>query len=86
MTFKPKDEFETEDQREAWQKGFHMVIDAKGAPNPVQRWLEEPVPEATAVRIHPLSMDMLYEELEHAPEERHEPMVDGFYTAVMAQR
>ena len=86
VTFKAKDEFGTDEQREAWQKGFDMVIDAPALPDPVPRWLEETLPEAISVRVNPLSMDMLHDELEQASAHLEEAVVAGFWTAVMDKR
>ncbi len=83
---KAKDEFQSERQRQAWQRGYDMVLEHRGPKNPVQRWLEETLPEATGVPIHPLSREMLHEEIVQVPEDCQEAMVSGFFTAAMDRR
>ena len=77
---KAKDEFETEAQRQAWQRGYDMVLEHKGPKTPMEHWLDEKVPETTRVAIHPLSVEMMSDEIEQLSEDCQEAMTAGFLT------
>ncbi len=82
---KAKDEFETEDQRQAWQRGYDAVLEHRGPKTPIQRWQEETVPEATMMPIHPLTIEMIGDEIKRLPEDCQEALVAGFFIASMEQ-
>ena len=58
-----KEDYPTEEERAAWERGRALVLEHRGPKNPVHQALDEAMPGTERVAIHPLSMDLLRDEL-----------------------
>jgi hypothetical protein len=78
-----KDEFRTDDEKDAWQKGYNSLEVRRGPPTPVGRHLEDLGAEngLRSVAIHPLSPEVLADMLQDLPENLHGALCAGWWCA-----
>ncbi len=87
---KAKDEFQTEHQRQAWRRGYDMVLEHRGPNDPVHQALDEAMPGTDRTAIHPLSMDLLRDELDLSKDDFEKEatpcqaaLLAGFFSALL---
>ena len=78
-----KHEFKTDDEKDAWQKGYNSFEVRSGPPTPVGRHLENPLAETglRSVAIHPLSIEVLTDLHQDLPENLHGALCAGWWCA-----
>jgi hypothetical protein len=68
-----KDSYNTDAERDAWQKGYNCFEPRSGKPPAVV--------SSGSIGIHPLSVDLMADLYEELPEHLHVPLTDGWWCA-----
>jgi hypothetical protein len=77
-TSRQKDDFETDAERDAWQKGYSAFQPYDGPPTPIQRRHESWGISAVGVNVE--ALESLYARL---PEDLHKAATDGWWSAFL---
>ena len=83
---KSKDDYQTEEERVAWQRGFDAVMQYKGPRDPIQDWLANVFGLGASIsEIHPLTKELLEDAFTELPEQLHAAITAGYWFGWRAQ-
>jgi hypothetical protein len=74
-----KDEFRTDEEKDAWQKGYNSFEVRSGPPTPVGRHLENI--GLRSVAIHPLAIEVFTDLHQDLPKNLHGALCAGWWCA-----